>query len=156
MDQDETWDGGRPRPHCVRWGPSSLPKRGTGSQPQFSAHIRCGQMAGWIKMPIGTKVGLGPGNIVLDGGPSSPKKKVAQPPIFGPCVLWPNGWVNQHATCCAGRPRPRRRYVRWGRSSPQKGGTAPQFSARVYCGYAAGWIKMPLRTEVGLAQATLC
>jgi len=30
MDQDATWYGGRPRPrpHCVRWGPSS-PQRGT-------------------------------------------------------------------------------------------------------------------------------
>ena len=28
MDQDETWHGGRPqpRPHCVRWGPSSQKK----------------------------------------------------------------------------------------------------------------------------------
>jgi len=27
MEQDETWHAGRPRPwpHCVRWGPSSLP-----------------------------------------------------------------------------------------------------------------------------------
>jgi len=26
MDQDETWQAGRPRPwpHCVRWGPSPL------------------------------------------------------------------------------------------------------------------------------------
>jgi len=32
MDQDETWQGGRPRlrPHCVRWGPNSSPK---GAQP---------------------------------------------------------------------------------------------------------------------------
>jgi len=31
MDQDATWYGGRPRPrpHCVRCGPSSPPKRGT-------------------------------------------------------------------------------------------------------------------------------
>ena len=31
MDQDETWHGGRPwpRPHCVRWGSSSPPQRGT-------------------------------------------------------------------------------------------------------------------------------
>jgi len=28
IDQDETWHVGRPRPHCVRWGPSS-PQRGT-------------------------------------------------------------------------------------------------------------------------------
>ena len=27
--------------------------------PQFSAHVYCGQTAGWIKMPLGTEVGLG-------------------------------------------------------------------------------------------------
>jgi len=26
----------------------------------------------------------------------------------------------------------------------------------VYCGETVGWIKMPLGTEVGLVQATLC
>ena len=34
---------------------------------QFSAHVCCGQMAGWIKMPLGMEVGLGPGHTVLDG-----------------------------------------------------------------------------------------
>jgi len=29
--------------------------------------VYCGQMVGWIKIPLGTEVGLGPGNIVLDG-----------------------------------------------------------------------------------------
>jgi len=39
-----------------------LPK---GAQlPQFLAHICCGQMAGWIKMPLGRELGLGPSNIV--------------------------------------------------------------------------------------------
>jgi len=66
MDQDETWHAGRPRPwpYCVRWGPSSPPQRGTRTAPQFSAHICCGQMAGWIKTPFGTDVGLGPSDIV--------------------------------------------------------------------------------------------
>jgi len=32
---------------------------------------------------------------------------------------------------------------------PKRGGT-PQFSAHVYCGQTAAWIKMPLGTEVGL------
>jgi len=45
-DQDETWHGGRPPPHCVRWGP------------------RC------------------------------PSPKAAQPPIYGPLLLWPNGWMD--------------------------------------------------------------
>jgi len=44
-------------------------------------------------MPLGTKVGLGPGDIVLDGHSALPLKGV-QPPIFGPCLLWPNGWID--------------------------------------------------------------
>jgi len=36
-----------------------------GARPQFSAHICCGQMASWIKMPLGMEVGLGPGDFVL-------------------------------------------------------------------------------------------
>jgi len=40
-------------------------------------------------MPLRTQVGLGPGHIVLDGDPAPPRG--AQPPIFGPCLLWPNG-----------------------------------------------------------------
>jgi len=29
--------------------------------------VYCGQTGGWIRMPLGTEVGLGPGHIVLDG-----------------------------------------------------------------------------------------
>jgi len=42
------------------------PKRGW-SHHQFSVHVYCGQMAGWIKLALGMQVGLGPGHIVLDG-----------------------------------------------------------------------------------------
>ena len=37
--------------------------------------VYCGQTAGWIKMPLGTEVGLGPGDIVLDGDPTSLTQK---------------------------------------------------------------------------------
>ena len=47
--------------------PPPLPK---GHSPQFSAQICCGPMAEWIKMPLGMKVGLGPGDFVLDGDPA--------------------------------------------------------------------------------------
>jgi len=52
-------------------------------------------MAGWIKMPLGMEIGLGPGDFVLDGNPAPPLPKVAEPhPIFGPCPLWPTaGWI---------------------------------------------------------------
>jgi len=63
-------------------GDSAPPK---GHSRQFSAHVYCGQTAGWIKIPLGTEVGLGPGDIVLDGDPAAPAKKEGQPPIFSPC-----------------------------------------------------------------------
>ena len=31
-----------------------------GAQPHFSAHVYCGQTAGWIKMPLGMEVGEDP------------------------------------------------------------------------------------------------
>jgi len=45
--------------------PAPPPQRGT--DPQFSVHVCCGQMAGWIKMSLGMKVGLGLGDFVLHG-----------------------------------------------------------------------------------------
>ena len=54
-------------------------------------------------MPLGTEVGLGLGDVVLNGDAAPPKK-----------------------------------------------GHRPHFSANVYCGQTAGWIKMPLGTMVGL------
>jgi len=35
---------------------------------------------------------LGPGH-ALDGDPTPPQKRAtAPPPMFGPCLLWPNDW----------------------------------------------------------------
>jgi len=49
-------------------------------------------MPGWTKMPLGTEVGLGPGDFVFDGDPARLRKKGHSPdPIFGPHLLWPNG-----------------------------------------------------------------
>ena len=83
MDQDATWYGGRPRPrqHCVRWGPASSLK-GTQPFPQFLAHVCCGQTAGWIMMPLGTEVDLGPGHILLDGDPAPLPQKGHSSPLL--------------------------------------------------------------------------
>ena len=53
----------------------SLPVPQRAQSPQFSAHICCGQMAGWIKMPLGGKIGLDPSDIVLNGDPASAPPK---------------------------------------------------------------------------------
>ena len=80
------------------WGTKSpRPPPRKGHSPQFSAYISCGQMAPWIKMPLGRKIGLYPSNIVLDGNPAPPPQKGDTAPIFGPCLLCPNGWMDQHA-----------------------------------------------------------
>jgi len=89
MDQDDTWYRDTPR----LWLYTVLdgdPLKG--HSPQFSAHVCCGQTAGWIKMQLGTEVG--PADIVLDGDPALPKRGKASP-LFGPCLLWRNGRPSQ-------------------------------------------------------------
>jgi len=62
-------------------------------------------MAGRIKMKLGMQVGLVPGHYVLDRDPAplSQMEKGA-PPIFGPYLLQPNGWMDQDATWYGGKP----------------------------------------------------
>ena len=128
-----------------------FPKRGR--SPKFSTHVYCSQMAAWIKMPLGTEVGLGPDDIVLDGDPAHPPppKGGRAPPIFCQCPLWPNGWMDQDTTWHGGGPWSRPHCARWGTSSPlPKRGQSPQFPAHFYSRQTAGCIKMPLGMEVGL------
>jgi len=68
-----------------------LPQR---AQPPFSAHVHCGQTAGWIKVPLGMEVGLA--QVALWWRTQLPHKGAQQPPspLFGPCLLWPNGWMD--------------------------------------------------------------
>jgi len=90
-------------------------------------------------MALSTEVGLGLGDIVLYGDPAPiPQKGAHQPPLFGPCLFWPNGWMDQDATWYGGRPWPRPHCVTWGPSSPSKGAQQLPFLAHVYCGQTAG------------------
>jgi len=82
------------------------------SLPHFLAHVYCGQTAGWIKIPFGMEVRLGPDHIVLDGNPA-PHKGYSSPLICGRCLLWLNNWMDQSATWYGGRPQRRRHCVRW-------------------------------------------
>jgi len=51
------------------------PQKGT--DPQFLAHVYCGQTAAWIKVPLGSKVNVGSGDVVLDEVAAPPKRGTA-------------------------------------------------------------------------------
>jgi len=77
--------------------------------------VYCGQTVGWIKVPRGMEVGLGPGHIVLDGT-QLPHKRDPAAPTFRPISVvakWLDG-----SGCHRGRPWPRWHCVRLGPSSP--------------------------------------
>jgi len=107
--------------------------------------VYCGQTVGWIKMSRGTEVGLGRGHIVLDGNPTPPTERgtAALSPLFGPCLLWPNGWMDQDTTWYGGRlglgPGDS---VLDGDLGPRgKGHCSPHFLAHVYCGQTVAHLR---------------
>jgi len=87
MDQDATWYRG------IGLGPGHIvldgdratptPPKKEGTAAQFLDHVYFDQTAGWIKMPLGRVVGLGPGDIVrVRYSPSSRPQKGHISPHF--------------------------------------------------------------------------
>jgi len=122
--------------------------------------VYCGQTVRRIKVKLGMNVGLSPGHTALDGDPAlrTEKGHSSPLPIFeiygrmlfasvriirGPCLLSPNGWMDQDAAWYIARPQPRPHYVRWGPSFSCPKGHSPHFSPHACCGQTARWIKMP-------------
>ena len=112
------------------------PKKDTA--PQFSAHVCCGQMAGLIKMALGTEVGMGPGDIVLHGYPAFPPLK-GHSPQFSANVRCGQtaGWTNMPLSMQVGVGlKAQATLFSMGTQLPQKKKHSfpTQFSAHVYCG----------------------
>ena len=132
MNQAATWYGDRPRPrpHRLRLGPSCPQKRGH-SSPHYR-NLRTQRPIcllwpnGWMNQDATwyMEVGLGPGDIVLDGGPAPPpqQKGGTAVPSIRPMssILRPNGWMDEDATWYVGKPRPRPHCVTWEPSSPME------------------------------------
>jgi len=53
--------------------------------PHFSADVCYGQTAGWIRIPLGTEVCFGPGNIMLDGDSTCTRKEHSSPHFSAHC-----------------------------------------------------------------------
>ena len=102
--------------------PAPLSQKGARAPSQFSAHFYCSRTAGWIKMPLGTEIGLGTGHInCVRWGPSSPSKDGHNPQFSAHvcCGQTPVGLIKiQDATWYGYRPRPRPRHGRWGPGFP--------------------------------------
>jgi len=56
-------------------------------------------------------------------------------PIFGPCLLWPNGWVDEDATQYGSRLRPGHFVLDGFPAIRERGTAAPLSSAHVCCGH---------------------
>jgi len=112
--------------------------------PQLSVHSCCGQMVAWIKKPLGTELGLGPGDCVRWGSP---------PPNFsvhvycGQTARWNKVVLGTEIDLRPGD------LVLDGDHAPlpKKGRSPHKFSVHVYCGQTTGWIKIALDMEVGLS-----
>jgi len=48
-------------------------------------------------MSLGTEVGLGPGDIVLDGDPASPSERGTAAPTFGPSIVFKRSSISATA-----------------------------------------------------------
>jgi len=130
-------------------------KRGT-TAPNFSTYAYCDQTVGWIKMPLGMEVDLGPGDIIR--GPNSPRKGAHTTPTFRPMSIV----VKLMQVCRILLDtkigfRPGDIVVDGDCSSPTKGAEhpPPNFSAHDYCGQTVGGIKVLLGTEVGLGPGDI-
>jgi len=106
-------------------------------------------------MGLGMEAGLGPGTLCLMLTQLPSPRRRQSPPIFGPFLSWPNGWMRHDATWYGGRLQLRRLCVRWGPTTFPKKGSEPPILAQVYCGQTAGWIRMLLGTEVGLGPVDI-
>ena len=77
-----------------------------------------------------------------------------EPPIFGPRLLWPNGWTDQDATWHGSRSRPRPHFTRWGPSSPPQKGGRFELSRHVEIGRTCLYVVAD-RLAAGLRQIAL-
>jgi len=156
-DQGETWHAGRPRPgHIVyRWGPALPPQRCTAPTNFRPISAVAKWLDGFRCHLVWRYASRGQGDFALDGDPAPLPKKGVEPPIFGPCPLWLNGWMDHNGIWHGVGPWSRPHYARWGPSSPPPkkkgwGAQPPIFSVHVYCGQTAVCIRIPLGKEVNL------
>ena len=142
MEQDATCYGGRSRPwpHCIIDGdPAFLYKKGGRASPNFRPISIVAKRLDASRCHLSRRLTSAQATFCSMGMQLPPEIGHIQPhPSFDPCLLWPKGWMDQDATWFGGKRRPRRRCVRWGRSSPLKGAHSPVFGSCLL--WPNGWM----------------
>jgi len=137
MHQDATKYRGRPQPRglCVRWGPSPLTQKGVGvPKKKFSPMCIVAKRLDGSRWHVASRWALAQATLCLMGTQLSPTPNRGEAPNFQPMSI---AAKRLHGSRC--------NLVRMWAADPP-----PQFSAHVYCGKTARWIKMALGMEVGL------
>jgi len=103
--------------------------------------VYCDQMVGWIKMPHGTDVGLGPGDSVRWRPSSSPQKGHSSPQFLAHvCCGQMAGWIKMPLGMKVGLGQGTLCYMETQLPAficPERGTAAPHFSVYVCCATAS-------------------
>jgi len=121
--------------------PAPLPKRGRSFLPNFRlmfivakrldvCHLVWRYASAYASRPRHTSIPRHTffrlRDIVLDVDPATPDKRHTHShPVFGPYLLWPNGWMDEEAAWYGSRPRLRTHCTRRGPS--ERGIASPSF-----------------------------
>ena len=131
MDQHVTWYGARPRPRrlCVRGGtPLPSPKWGQSPFNLWPMFIVAKRSIGAAGTWHGGRPQLRRLGVRCEPSPLPQKGAEPPSPIFGPFLLWPDGWMHEDATWYGCRTQPGGLCVRWKPSAlPKKEAEPPNF-----------------------------
>jgi len=115
-----------PGDFVVRWGPSPYPKRG-GAPPNFRPTCVVAKQLHGSRCHLLRSYTSAYATLCSMWTQLPPEKGHNHPhPIFGPCLLWPNGWMDEDASWYGSRPRPRPHCSRRSPSSRERGIAAPR------------------------------
>jgi len=83
--------------HIVPDGDPAPPKEGAQPSPNFRPMSVVSKRLDGLRCHLvwTMEVGLGPGDIVLDGDQLPLERSTGASPLLGPCLVWPNGRPSQ-------------------------------------------------------------
>ena len=125
-----------PTRHCVRWGPSSPSPKGA-QPPNFRPMSVVAKRLDGLRCHLVWRQASAQATLCSMRIQLSPAKGHTHSlhPIFGSCLLWPNGWMYEDDTWYGSIHLGPRHIVLDGIPALRERGTASHFSVHIYCGH---------------------